>query len=53
MKNEKLKEYRLSYIDGIGDKISILIKAKSESHCLRIFRRKYGMYHIVEIVKVN
>lgn len=53
MKNKKFNQYSLSYIDGTGDTVSILIEAKDEIHCKQIFRREYGMYFIVKVVKVN
>lgn len=44
-----MKTYKLTYFSSLGDKILILIEAKSQKHCEKIFRKKYGMYHIVEI----
>ena len=48
-----MKNYQLIYIDGTGDKVLILIRAKSELHCFKIFRREYGMYYIVEIKEMK
>lgn len=51
MKNKKLSQYSLSYIDGKGDTVSVLLEARDESHCKQIFRREYGMYFIVKVAK--
>ena len=48
-----MKNYQVTYIDGIGNEISILIKARNEIHCRQIFRKRYGMYHIVKITELN
>lgn len=48
-----MKNYQLTYIDGTGGKTSILIRAKSESHCRQIFKRKYGFYSIIEIKEIK
>lgn len=51
MANKKLNQFQLTYIDKGDRETSIIIEAKDELHCRRKFRKLYGMYYIVKIVK--
>lgn len=48
-----MKTYEIVYFDNLSDKVSIRVKARTETEAVKTFRREYGYYTIVSIKEVK
>ena len=51
--NDKMKMWQLRYFDSYGDKVAVLIRARTKQSLLNKFRREFGYYTIIDIKEIG
>ena len=50
---KKMKMWQVRYFDSYGDKVAVLIWAKTKQNLLNKFRRDFGYYDIIDIKEIG
>lgn len=48
-----MKMWQVRYFDSYGDKVAVLIWAKTKQSLLNKFRRDFGYYDIIDIKEIG
>lgn len=51
--NDKMKMWQLRYFDSYGDKVAVLIRARTKQSLLNKFHREFGYYTIIDIKEIG
>lgn len=49
---KKMKMWQVRYFDSYGDKVAVLIRARTKQSLLNKFRREFGYYTIIDIKEI-
>lgn len=48
-----MKMWQLRYYDSYGDKVAVLIRARTKQSLLNKFHREFGYYTIIDIKEIG